>query len=311
MSYDFTPVNLSALDLNLLLVLHAMLEERSVAKTARRLHVTPPAISNALSRLRDALGDPLFVRSGRGLAPTPRALELAPRLAHAMSELNLVVERAASDPAATTRELTIAMSDADQIAALPSLAAAFSRAMPRARLRVISIDALISGGGLEAGAADCAMGPVESVGANHSLHLFDEEGVLFARRGHALFKKKFTPELFGALRHVDIQLALGRGGVGNRSARDAFASAGFQRDIAMTVPSFAAAAMVVGSTDLIGGLPRRVAKQLGAAAGLREVKVPMPPLVFRMHVMWHARTDADPVAKRFREVIARALQVRP
>jgi DNA-binding transcriptional LysR family regulator len=227
-----------------------------------------------------------------------------------MDELTQVVERAASDPSATTRELTIAMSDADQIASLPALATAFARSLPRARLRVISIDALISGGGLEAGAADCAMGPVESVGSNHSQHLFDEEGVLFARRGHPALRKKFTPELFASLRHVDIQLALGRGGVGNRSARDAFASSGLQREIAVTVPSFAAAAMVIGSTDLIGGLPRRVAKQLAATAELQALQIPMPPLLFRMHLMWHARTHEDAVAKRFRQVVIRALATR-
>src|SRR5687768_2758711 len=103
-------VNLAAIDLNLLWVLHAVLAERGVARAAARLRVTSPAVSNALARLRAALGDPLFVRSGRGLAPTPRALELAPVLARSFGDLEAALRAgAAFDARACTRELTIAL----------------------------------------------------------------------------------------------------------------------------------------------------------------------------------------------------------
>ena len=123
-------MNLSALDLNLLLVLHAVLEEGSVARAAERLHVTSPAISNSLARLRAQLDDPLLVRSGRGLVPTPRAKELAPILARIVEEAEQVIEGPARDPAASTRELTLALADADQVASLPRLANALARTMP-------------------------------------------------------------------------------------------------------------------------------------------------------------------------------------
>src|SRR5262245_41119301 len=106
---------LSALDLNLLLVLDTVLAERSVARAARRLHVTPSAVSNSLARLRAALGDPLISRSGRGIVPTPRAAALAPALARGLRELDQAVRGDTFDPATTDREFSLAVADAGQL----------------------------------------------------------------------------------------------------------------------------------------------------------------------------------------------------
>src|SRR5215470_13785517 len=139
---------LEQLDLNLLLVLDTVLAERSVARAARRLHVTPSAVSNGLARLRAVLGDPLVARSGRGIVPTPRAAELAPALARALRDLGAAVSGPSVDPAATTRQLTLAIADVGQLVRLPRLAALVARELPRARLRVVGIDTLLSSGGL-------------------------------------------------------------------------------------------------------------------------------------------------------------------
>jgi len=112
-------VSLSSLDLNLLVMLDAVLTEKSVARAARRLHVTPSAVSNALSRARAALGDPIVVRSGRGIVPTPRAAALAPVLARALGELAEAVRGREFDPSKTEREFTLAVADAGQLAHLP------------------------------------------------------------------------------------------------------------------------------------------------------------------------------------------------
>src|SRR6516225_3148492 len=110
-----TIVNLSSLDLNLFAVLHVVLEERSATRAAKRLHVTQSAVSNAIARLRSALGDPLVVRSGRGLSPTPRAEELAPFIAQAVAQLQIAIDRgAAFVPAASERRFTLALSDNHQ-----------------------------------------------------------------------------------------------------------------------------------------------------------------------------------------------------
>ncbi len=301
-------VKLSQLDLNLLWTLHVVLETKSVARAASKLHVTSPAISNALARLRESLHDPLFVRSGRGLVPTPRALALAPVLARTFGPLEeALAAGTAFDPMLTTRELTIALSDADQIASLPGIAERFAVRLPRARLNVVSVDTLVSRGGLAGSDVDVAIGPGGDGEGLHLAPLYDEEGVLVVRRDHPRVRRRLTRELFNRERHVDIHLALGRGGVGHRVTEDAFTRHGLVRDIAVTVPTFAAAAMVVASTDLVTGMPRRVARTLMPAIPIKIVGGPLPALHFRMSMMWHARTHLDPAASYFRDVLVEAL----
>src|SRR5215831_16938138 len=118
-------VNLSAIDLNLLLVLHAVLEERSATRAAARLHITQSAVSNALARLRQLLGDPLVVRSGRGLVPTPRAAQIAPLLRDATERIALVIDQRGFVPEESTRTFTIALADSHQAFVVPRIARAF------------------------------------------------------------------------------------------------------------------------------------------------------------------------------------------
>src|SRR5689334_24895874 len=107
-------MNLSAIDLNLFLVLHAVLEERSATKAARRLNVTQSAVSNARARLRDVLGDPLVVRSGRGLVPTPRAIEIQPRLQEVATRLERAIDNRGFVLEESTRTFTICLADNHQ-----------------------------------------------------------------------------------------------------------------------------------------------------------------------------------------------------
>src|SRR4051812_44696496 len=153
-----TNVNLSAIDLNLLVVLDAVLAERSVARAAKRLHVTPPAISNALARLRGALGDPIVTRSGRGIVPTPRALQLGPAVARALRDIDAAIHGAAFDPRTAEVVLTLAVADAGQLARLPALTGLVTATLPRARLRVVSVDTMIALGGLAGTEVDAAIG---------------------------------------------------------------------------------------------------------------------------------------------------------
>jgi DNA-binding transcriptional LysR family regulator len=136
-------VSLENLDLNLLVVLDAVLAERSVARAARRLHVTPSAVSNGLAKLRSTFGDPLLARSGRGVVPTPRALALAPALAAALAGLRAAVLGDGFDPAATRRAFTLAVADLGQLTFAPRLAGLLARAMPRASLRVVVIYGIV------------------------------------------------------------------------------------------------------------------------------------------------------------------------
>src|SRR5438046_6369360 len=131
MMLSITAVNLSNLDLNLFLLLHTMLEESSTTRAAKRLNVTQSAVSNGLARLRAAVGDPLFVRSGRGLVATPRANELRPLVGQAISQLAATLEGGgAFSPRESTRRFTIAAADNHQAREIPLVAAAFARALP-------------------------------------------------------------------------------------------------------------------------------------------------------------------------------------
>jgi DNA-binding transcriptional LysR family regulator len=301
-------VNLSSLDLNLLVVLRAVLLERSVSRAAKRLHVTSPAVSNALARLRSALGDPLFVRNGRGIAATPRALELAPLLEQTLGALETSLSGADSDPARCTRELTIALSDADLISSLTPLAKAFARRLPSARLRVVTLDTFTALGGLPGEGVDLAIAPALDEPEIHRQFLYEESAVLIARRGHSRVKRVLSAEAFNREAHVDIHLLLGRAGAGNRVVEHALRSAGLVRRIGATVPTFAAAASVVASTDLISGMPLRAAKIFSRALPIRIVQGPMPPFPFRMYLCWHERTHSDPAVTAFRSAVAEALQ---
>src|SRR5712671_4870497 len=185
-------VSIASIDLNLMLVLHTVLVERNVARAAERLHVTPSAVSNALARLRDVLGDPLVTRKGRGIVPTPRATELAPAIASAIHELEHALQAGPFDAASCTRTFTLAIADAGQITWVPRIAIGMTRELPKAHLRV----------DLTSSEIDLHFG-VRGKGAGlHVERLFEERVVLVARRAHPALGKRLSRRMLGGLRHV-------------------------------------------------------------------------------------------------------------
>jgi DNA-binding transcriptional LysR family regulator len=299
-------VSIASLDLNLLVVLDTVLHEKSVVRAARRLHVTSSAVSNSLAKLRVALGDPLVTRQGRGIVPTPRALELAPALARAMLELERLLQQGPFDAASCTRSFTLAMADAGQMAWLPGIASTLSRKMPKAQLRVVGIDSLLSLGDLSSAEIDLHLGMPATGSGIHVDPLYDEETVLVARKGNLSCRGRLTRHRLGLLRHVRVELAPGRG------FRDAVASAyardGVERNVTTTVPSFASAAAVAAATDLVATLPRSVFEVLGKPLHLTEVRGAVPRLAITMAMCWHERTHADPAQLAFRQLVRSAVR---
>jgi DNA-binding transcriptional LysR family regulator len=296
-------VSLSTLDLNLLLMLDTVLAERSVVRAARRLHVTPSAVSNALARLRAALEDPLFIRSGRGIVPTPRAAALAPALARALRALEQAVHGEDFNPSTTDREFTLAIADAGQVVKLPRVVAALAAEMPQARLRVLSIDTLYALGGLAGTEIDVAIGAGEKGPNIHLLPLFDERIVLVARLAHPRIGKRVSKTELATLRHVEVQVAPGRG---SRPLAATYTSFGVERCIAVVVPTFTAAAAVVATTDYVASLPTSLVDVLGPRLGLRPVATPLPPVGTTINLLWHERTQKDPALRAFRDLLTRA-----
>jgi DNA-binding transcriptional LysR family regulator len=300
-------VSLATLDLNLLLVLDTVLSERSVVRAARRLHVTPSAVSNALARLRGALDDPLLIRSGRGVVPTPRAAALAPALARSLRELDQAIHGDTFDLTTTDREFTLAVADAGQVVKLPRIVAALAAKMPRARLRVLSIDTLFASGGLAGTEVDVTIGAGEKGPGIHAQPLYQEQIVLVARAGHPTIQGRVTKAQLAGLRHVEVQVAPGRG---SRPLAASYAALGVARDIAAVVPTFTAAAAVVAGTDLVASLPGSLMDVLGPRLALRRVATPLAPIRSSINLLWHERTERDPALRAFRELLARAAGAR-
>ncbi|RUO92510.1 LysR family transcriptional regulator [Corallococcus sp. AB018] len=297
-------ISIAALDLNLLLVLHTVLTERSVVRAAERLHVTPSAISNSLARLRSVVGDPLVTRKGRGIVPTPRALALAPAIARGLRELESGLQEAPFEPARCTRTFTLAVADAGQVTWGPRIAARMAGEMPNARLSVVGIASLVALGDLTSSQVDLHIGLAGRGAGLHIEPLLDERTVLVAR-DHPGLTKRLSARVLGALRHVGVEMVPGKG------FRDlvgaAYARAGIRREVAMTVPSFLTAAAIVAATDLVATLPASLVAAQGARLGVRCVNAPVPAHTVKMALCWHDRTHADPAARYFRELVRLAV----
>jgi DNA-binding transcriptional LysR family regulator len=298
-------VSISSVDLNLLLVLDTVLAEQSVARAAQRLHVTPSAVSNALARLRVALGDPLVTRRGRGIVATPRAAALAPDLARVLAELDRVIAHRPFHAASCTRTFTLAMADAVQMAQLPSIASAMAREMPNARLRIVGIDSLLSLGDLGSTEVDLHVGVRATGPAIHAEPLHEEPTVLVARKEHPECARKLSRRRLGALRHVAVDMAPGRGFRDRIAA--AYVRSRTERTVTISVPTFTAAAAVAAATDLVATLPASLFAVHGTRLGLRAVEGPVPVHTVTISLCWHERTHVDPAVSEFRALVRRAI----
>lgn len=297
--------SISGLDLNLLLMLHTVLSERSVARAAGRLHVTPSAVSNGLARLRAVLGDPLVTRKGRGIVPTPRALSLAPAIARGLRELESALHAAPFEPASCTRTFTLAVADAGQVTWVPRIAALMGAELPNARLSVVGIASLVALGDLASSQVDLHIGLAGRGAGLHIAPLLDEQTVLVARTGHPALGRRLSARALGALQHVGVEMVPGKG------FRDlvgaAYARAGVRREVAMTVPSFMTAAAVVAGTDFVTTLPASLVDAQGSRLGVKAVDAPVPAHTVKLALCWHERTHADPAAQAFRTLVRRAV----
>lgn len=309
-----TSVNLENIDLDLFLVLHTVIEERSATRAGARLHLSRPAISNALARLRRLLNDPLLVRSARGLVATPFTLEIAPHLAAAVEHLRMVMEATRRfDPATTTRRFTVACSDYEQMAFLPPVLREFRRRLPNALLRVVSVDQMVRTDGLETGEVDLLVGapPAPLPAALGAETIGTDEIVCIARRDHPGVKGKLSVDRFFELPHVEIALLGDRPTTGRQIAATTAAKLGRTRRITLSVPTFASAAIAVIASDCLAAIPRRLALSFSQFWPLRILLIPVeiPPISTQM--IWHTRTAGDPPIEYLKRLIAETAKKPP
>lgn len=293
--------NLAGIDLNLLVVLDALLAERHVSRAAIRLNKSQPTVSHALGRLRHLLDDPLLVRHGGALQPTMRALEIAPRLAEALERMHDLLAPSGFHPATARRSFRLAMSDYGATVVLPRL-------LPLLRRRAPGIDLQVSQAGREAMAAQVMDGEVDiAIGVFHALdkafrrqRLFEEDYACLADA--SLLGKAAGMDIGAYLQRPHALVAL-RADV--ESEIDvALAAAGHKRRIALVLPHWGVAPGLIAGTDLVLTIARRLHPAVPAASGLAAFEPPFAIPSFAFQQIWHRRRDGDAAHQWLRETIA-------
>jgi DNA-binding transcriptional LysR family regulator len=282
---------LAALDLNLLVVLHALLTEASVTRAAVRVSLSQSATSHALTRLRQLLGDPLLVRQGPRLALTPRAVALMPALERGLAELDSAVSgEPPFDPATARRSFSVGMADYAQAVLLPPLLARLHREAPTIDLAANAFPDVFER--MDAGTMDMAMIPTSPLPSGfESVRLFSDGFVCIVRRGHPIVRgPRLTLKQYLALDHVLVAPA----GMSGSIVDTALEQLGAQRRVAVRISNFLAAPIVVIQSDLIHTGPARLLRSLVALYPMRLFRPPLRLPGFDIHLTWHKRRTNDP-----------------
>ena len=294
-------MNLHGIDLNLLVAFDALMAEKNVTRAGARIGRTQPAMSAALARLRALLKDELFVRGPTGLQPTPRALDLAEPLGHALADIQRTLDYTQNfDPRTATSTFKLGLSDHPTFKLLPRLVEALRESAPSIVLRVVDFtpreDAVAL---LDGGTADVTVGvPAnQSVGGRIlSQKLFEEGFVSVVRKGHEVAGRALDLETFLSLSHLLVSPEGERFGIVDA----ALAKLGRTRRLALTLPQMYAAPALVARSDLIATLMAGVVEASGHSAELHIMPPPLDLPRAQFVMSWHRRNDAHPAQRWFR-----------
>jgi DNA-binding transcriptional LysR family regulator len=286
-------------DLNLLVTLDVLLAEGNVARAARRLGLSPSAMSRALARLRETTGDPLLVRAGRGLVPTPRALELRDRVSQLVQDTEAVL-RPAETPNLEhlARTFTLRTSEGFVENFGPDLIARVGEQAPGVRLRFVQkLDkdsASLRDGSvdLETGVVTDTMGPEVRTQA-----LFRDRFIGVVRMGHPLCQGAITPARYAAGKHIGVS----RRGLDKGPIDEALIPLALERAIVTIVGGFATALALARASDLIASVPERHTGNL--RAGMHSFALPFATPEITVALLWHPRMHADPAHRWLRGVV--------
>lgn len=309
------PLNFRTLDLNLLRVFDEIMSERNLTRAARNLSLTQPAVSNALRRLRETLGDDLVKRSGLGVEPTPRALALWPSVREALRQLQLSLAPHDFVPAEASDTFVLAMADATAAELVPGLVDIVEREAPGLSLRVVPLTTRDPRRLLDESQADLAVGYFPAVLADltaraqsdHALsfeheRLYDGQYVCVMRRQHPLAKQSLTIDRFCAARHLLVSFS----GRPYGFIDEALASLGRQRRVVLTVNQFFTAGRVVANSNLLTVLPRHFVRTTGIADELVLRDLPFDVPVVHVDALWHRRMRGSQAHQWLRQALARS-----
>jgi DNA-binding transcriptional LysR family regulator len=302
-------MNFNALDLNLVRVFDALMTERSATRAGERIGLSQPAVSAALSRLRHALGDQLFIRRGNDMVPTPRAEELAALARSALSQIERMVEVPGPfDPGTLERQFTIMGSDFISMLLMPELSQRIRQAAPGVVLRLRDTSIGDVARQLREDSVDVAIEPaIATEEGVTSRPLFPSPFMLVARRGHAaLAAAGIAP---GAIIPLDLYCALPHalrsvdGGL-TGAVDNALNKTGHRRRVMLTMPQFEAVALAVAAGDYLAALPVQFAEAVVKRLPLELYRLPVDVPAADIRVLWHARHDAERAHRWLRDTIA-------
>lgn len=283
-------MNISNFDLNLLRVLDALLRERSVSRAAERLALSQPAVSNALNRLRELLGDPLLTRVGRGMQPTARALALEMPIRAALRQIEQsLVTGEGFDPARSQQRFTIAVTDYVELIAMPRLLQQLALEAPGLRIAIRHLTPSLPAEALDQGELDLVLGRFERIPARFRARRWMSESLrLVARRDHPQLQQAPDLATFLRLRHLWVH-----GGQTKGMVDQWLGEQGLARDIVYTTPNYLQATHIVAGTDLTVVLPARLAAHFARLLPLAVHPLPFALGPFHLDLVSLAQRDSD------------------
>lgn len=289
--------DITSVDLNLLRTLDALLDERSVTRAAVRLRLTQPAVSGALARLRDAFGDALFVRTQRGLLPTPRAEAMAVPLKQILADAEALTRTPAFEPGTAAIPLSIVASDYAQRVIVTPFFAQLRRSAPGVSLAVRPLEPARVAALFEQGQVDLAILPATLAPPHlHGRRLLDDRYVLAMRADHPAASRAPLPmDAFLQLEHA---LVSPDGGGFHGPVDEALEALGLARRVVASAPSFLGLLDLLRATDLVAAVPERLVREV---PDLVASELPVAAPGFTMIAAWHARTHLDPAYRWVRE----------
>ena len=295
-------MDIKDIDLNLLIIFQQLLQERRVSAVAVNLGLSQPTISNALNRLRQQLGDELFLRTSKGMEPTSYARQLAEPIGYALSIIHETLnQRTGFDPASSQRKFIVGMNDIGEIYFLSTLMKILAEIAPGISLLTIRTTGVNLAEDMEAGRIDLAIGWLPHLKSGFfQRRLFVQEHVCMFRRGHPLDKKSaLTKAEFEAADHVVVSAS----GTGHASVDGSIEKLGVTRRAVLTVPHFVAVGHILATTDMIATVPERLARHCVEPFNLRYVRLPLKLPEIGVNMFWHSRFHKEPGNQWFRSLV--------
>ena len=294
-------MNLRDIDLNLLVVFNQLLMDRRVSTTADKLGLSQPAVSNALKRLRTLLKDELFVRTARGMEPTPYALNLVEPMGYALDTLqNALNQRDSFDPVTSERTFTLGLTDIGEIYFMPTLMETLSRVAPRIKISTLRHNSGHLSEDMASGNVDIAVGLLPGLTTGFfQRRLFKQRYVCLFRQGHPTAHNPISLAQFKSLAHVGVTSA----NTGHSEVDEWLTRKGIARHIQLHVPHFVAVGHILQSSDLIATVPERFAQKCAEPFQLETSPLPFKLPDIAINLFWHAKYNREPANMWLRQLM--------